>query len=203
MEARLEQTSGVANSLLVTKFDISGPLVLTPKQFHDERGFLSETFNARTLAPVIGRVEFVQDNHTYSKVAGTVRGLHFQVPPAAQGKLVRVTRGVAYDVAVDIRFGSPTFGRFVAATLSAENWAQFWVPPGFAHGFCTLESQTEVVYKLTTYYSGVHEAGLAWDDPDIGIPWPEVGGGWLLSPKDRAQPRLRELQRYFEVLQLP
>jgi dTDP-4-dehydrorhamnose 3,5-epimerase len=181
------------------QFDVAGPLLITPKRLSDERGFLSEIYNARALQPLIGAVDFVQENHSLSEVQGTIRGLHFQIPPAAQGKLVRAVRGSAYDVAVDIRAGSPTFGRYIAVILSAENWSQLWVPPGFAHGFCTLEPQTEIIYKLTSHYSAKHERGLAWDDPTLAIPWPRTVQPPLLSAKDRMQPTLDRLDLCFEI----
>ena len=182
----------------VLKFEIEGPLLLMPSKVADDRGFVSETYSFRQLEPYIGPHSFVQDNHALSQMAGTIRGLHFQIAPATQGKLVRVVRGAAYDVAVDIRVGSPTYGRYVAVELSAANWGQFWVPIGFAHGFCTLEPQTEVVYKLTGYYSPQHDRGLAWNDPSLGIPWPVVGGAASLSPRDQAQSSLANLPAYFQ-----
>jgi dTDP-4-dehydrorhamnose 3,5-epimerase len=196
MEARPEKSMDATGAVSVGTFDVAGPLLITPRKFADERGFLSETHNGRVLAPLIGAVDFVQENHSLSEVAGTVRGLHFQIPPAEQGKLVRVVRGAAYDVAVDIRVGSPTFGRFVAAVLSAQNWSQLWIPAGFAHGFCTLEPKTEVIYKLTSHYSSAYERGLAWDDPALAIPWP-AAETFLLSAKDKVQPALAQLDPYF------
>lgn len=196
MEARAERSIDKKGAVSVEEFDVAGPLLITPRKFEDERGFLSETHSGRVLEPLIGAVDFVQENHSLSGTAGTVRGLHFQIPPAEQGKLVRVVRGAAYDVAVDIRTGSPTFGRFAAAILSERNWSQLWIPPGFAHGFCTLEPNTEVIYKLTGYYSTTHERGLAWDDPVLAIPWP-AAKAFLLSEKDRAQPTLDRLGSFF------
>jgi dTDP-4-dehydrorhamnose 3,5-epimerase len=197
MEAHPERSIDATGAVSVGVFDVAGPLLITPRKFTDERGFLSETHNGRVLEKLLGTVDFVQENHSLSEFAGTVRGLHFQIPPAEQGKLVRVVHGAAYDVAVDIRVGSPTFGRFVAATLTARNWSQLWVPPGFAHGFCTLEPGTEVIYKLTSYYSSVCERGLAWDDPTLAIPWPVAAEDFLLSPKDRVQPTLDRLDPFF------
>lgn len=176
---------------------IDGPILITPSKHADARGFLSETYSARRLEPHIGRAHFVQDNHTLTASVGTLRGLHFQSPPAAQGKLVRVVHGAVYDVVVDIRVGSPTYGNHIAVELTAANWRQLWVPPGFAHGFLTLEPQTEVEYKVTDYYDPEHDCGIAWDDPALSIPWPTKGGGPLLSPKDLAQPRLADLPCYF------
>jgi dTDP-4-dehydrorhamnose 3,5-epimerase len=181
----------------LVRLAIEDLILITPSKYADERGFVSETYSARRLEDQIGPIRFVQDNHTLSVSAGTLRGLHFQAPPAEQGKLVRVIRGAIYDVAVDIRHGSPSFGHHVAVELTAANWRQLWVPPGFAHGFCTLEPQTEVEYKLTNYYNPEHDLGIAWDDPALTIPWP-IGDGPVLSPKDRALPLLADLLPYFQ-----
>lgn len=164
--------------------------LITPRIFRDGRGFFSETWNARTLAEHGIDARFVQDNHAMSADKGTLRGLHFQRAPMAQDKLVRVTRGAVFDVAVDIRPGSPTFGRHVSAILSADNWTQIWVPKGFAHGYVTLEPGTEVVYKVTEYYAPAHDAGIAWDDPALAIDWPAARGAVILSEKDQRQPLL-------------
>jgi dTDP-4-dehydrorhamnose 3,5-epimerase len=171
--------------------------LITPSIFRDERGFFSETYNRRALARAAIDREFVQDNQSLSRAKGVLRGLHFQIAPHPQGKLVRVTRGAIFDVAVDIRQGSPTFGRHVSAILSADNWSQLWVPEGFAHGFCTLEPDTEVIYKVTDFYAPECERGLAWDDPDLSIAWPLVGPRAILSDKDRLHPRLRDLPAQF------
>ena len=171
--------------------------LVVPAIHHDERGFFSETFNGRALAEAGIDAAFVQDNQSLSRAKGVIRGLHFQIPPEAQGKLVRVTRGSIFDVAVDIRKGSPTFGRHVSAILSAENWSQLWVPTGFAHGFCTLEPDTEMLYKVTNYYAPECDRGLAWDDPDLGIAWPIAPGTAILSDKDRRHPRLKDLRYPF------
>jgi dTDP-4-dehydrorhamnose 3,5-epimerase len=171
--------------------------LIEPSILRDERGFFSETFNARALAAA-GVVEgFVQDNHSLSTQRGVVRGLHFQIPPHAQDKLIRVVRGSIFDVAVDIRAGSPTFGKHAAAVLSAENWSQLWVPKGFAHGFCTLEPNSEVVYKVTDYYAPECDRGLCWDDPQLGIAWPVTGAEAILSGKDKLHPPLADLPVYF------
>ena len=181
----------------VRPLDIPDVKVITPRIFRDARGFFSETFSVQRLAGA-GIVDpFVQDNHSLSVEKGVVRGLHFQIAPKAQDKLVRVVRGAILDVAVDIRWGSPTYGRHVLAVLSAENWAQMWVPKGFAHGFCTLEENTEVVYKTTEYYAPEHDRGLRWDDPALGIEWPVLGDAAVLSDKDRKQPLLGELPEFF------
>lgn len=178
-------------------FELDGPVFLVPTKVEDDRGFFSEIYSEKQFSPLIGDVTFVQDNLSLSRAKGTVRGLHFQSPPFAQGKLVRVSRGAIFDVAVDIRAGSATFGKFVSVTLSAENWAQLWIPPGFAHGFCTLEPYTEITYKVTNFYSRTHDFGLAWNDPALGIPWPISSGDAILSDKDRTQPLLAELPSYF------
>src|SRR5207249_3105599 len=160
------------HSVEILSLGISGVKLVIPKIHRDARGFLSETYSRRTMDACGISTEFVQDNHSMSAEAGTLRGLHFQAPPHAQGKLVRALRGSIYDVAVDIRIGSPTFGQHVAAVLSAENWTQMWIPVGFAHGFCTLEPDTEVVYKVTDYYAPESDRGLKWDDTALGIEWP-------------------------------
>ena len=172
--------------------------LLVPRIFRDSRGFFSETYNARTLADAAGIGEsFVQDNHSMSVEKGVVRGLHFQIPPMAQDKLVRVARGAILDVAVDIRWGSPTYGQHVAQILSAANWRQMWVPRGFAHGFCTLEPYTEVIYKTTAGYSPAHDKGLRWNDSALGIDWPVAEVDAILSDKDKTQPLLAEIQGTF------
>ena len=166
--------------------------LLTPPIFRDARGFFSETWNARLMAEHGIAANFVQDNHAFSADKGTLRGLHFQRGPMAQDKLVRVTRGAVFDVAVDIRPGSPTFGRHVSAILSNANWAQLWVPKGFAHGYLTLEPDTEVGYKVTAYYAPAHDAGIAWDEPALAIDWPVARRAVILSEKDQRQPRLAD-----------
>jgi dTDP-4-dehydrorhamnose 3,5-epimerase len=171
------------------------PVRLIPPARHgDDRGWFTEVWNERTFAD-FGIVErFVQDNHSWSKATGVLRGLHFQTPPAAQAKLIRCIRGSIFDVAVDVRKGSPTFGRWVAATLSAANGHQLFVPVGFAHGFLTLEPDTEVTYKVSGLYSKPHDSGLAFDDPDIAVAWPLTRDP-VLSPKDEAL-RLRRLDAF-------
>lgn len=171
--------------------------LVTPTVHRDARGFFSETWSARALAGAGITASFVQDNHALSRDKGVVRGLHFQLPPHGQGKLVRVVRGAILDVAVDIRSGSPTYGRHVAVELSAENWRQLWVPVGFAHGYVTLAADTEVVYKVTDYYAPSLDRGLAWDDPALAIAWPVGPGEAILSDKDRRQPRLADLGPVF------
>ncbi len=173
-------------------------IIVTPRRFGDHRGFFSEVYNKVRFAEAGIELEFVQDNHSLSGDKGTIRGLHFQSPPFAQDKLVRVTRGRILDVAVDIRRSSATFGHHIAVELSAENWRQLLVPAGFAHGFCTLEADTEVVYKVSDYYSAEHDHGLAFDDPALGIAWPIDPGDAILSDKDRQHPRFHDLPAYFD-----
>jgi dTDP-4-dehydrorhamnose 3,5-epimerase len=172
--------------------------ILKPKRFDDGRGFFSEVYNRQRFEHAGFKLDFLQDNHSLSTKVGTIRGLHFQTPPFAQDKLVRVVRGRILDVAVDLRRSSPTFGQHVAVELSAENWRQLLVPVGFAHGFCTLEPDTEVLYKVTGYYSAAHDRGLAFDDPTLGIEWPVAGAEAILSEKDRNHPLLAELPAYFD-----
>jgi len=140
----------------------------------------------------------VQDNQVYSANRGVLRGLHFQKPPNAQGKLVRCVHGAILDVAVDIRAGSPTYGQHVTAEISADNWAQIWVPPGFAHGYVTLEPDCQIIYKVTTYYAPASETGIAWDDPDLGVDWRLTGADLVMSEKDRHNPRLAEIITPFD-----
>ncbi len=182
----------------IDELEIPEIKVVTPRKFGDDRGFFSETYNNKTLALRGIAIEFVQDNHSFSAQRGTIRGLHFQAPPHAQDKLVRVVRGSVFDVAVDIRRGSPTYGKAVSTVISAEAWNQVLVPVGFAHGFCTLEPDTEVIYKVSNYYAPEHDFGLLWCDPDLGIDWPVSEAEAELSDKDRGQPRLRELDSPFE-----
>ena len=167
--------------------------LVLPDRFGDDRGFFSETYSRRALAAAGIADEFVQDNHSLSRGVGTVRGLHYQTAPFAQAKLIRVVRGTILDVAVDLRRGSPTFGRHIHATLSAANGSQLFVPVGFAHGFCTLEPNTEVVYKVTAYYSREHDRGIRWDDPALGIAWPVNAVSAVLSAKDMTLPRLADV----------
>lgn len=168
---------------------IAGVVHVTPPRFRDHRGFFAETYSRRVFARLGIDAEFVQDNHSLSAAVGTVRGLHFQAPPHAQAKLVRCGRGAIFDVAVDIRRGSPTYGRWAACTLSAENGAQLYLPVGFAHGFATLEPGSEIIYKCSDYYAPETEGALRWDDPDVGIKWPLTGPP-VLSEKDAGAPLL-------------
>lgn len=158
----------------------------------DARGFVSETFNQRDLAAAGIDFHGVQDNRSVSLRKGTVRGLHFQLPPSAQAKLVRVSRGAIFDIAVDVRRGSPTYGRHVSLVLNAEDGGQMLIPAGFAHGFCTLEPDTEVLYKVDHYYSKQHEAGIRWNDPALAIHWPVSAAEALVSDRDNALPFLKD-----------
>ncbi len=176
-------------------FDLDGPVVITPKQIGDARGYFMEAFKDAWFREHIADIGFVQDNQSLSRDVGTIRGLHYQTAPFAQGKLVRCLRGAIFDVAVDIRPGSATFGHWVGAELTPDNAQQLWVPAGFAHGFCTLAPDTEVFYKVTAPYSREHDKGLAFDDPDIAIDWPIGPAKAILSDKDRTQPALQTLGR--------
>jgi dTDP-4-dehydrorhamnose 3,5-epimerase len=169
--------------------DLPDVLIIEPKTFTDERGFFFESFNRARFAEAVGRdVDFVQDNHSRS-AKGVLRGLHYQVDPDAQGKLVRVARGEIFDVAVDVRRGSPSFKQWVGVRLSAANQRQLWIPEGFAHGFLTLSDEAEVLYKTTGYHAPASERSLAWDDPELRIDWP-LDGAPRLSTKDEAAPSL-------------
>jgi len=181
----------------VMSTEIEDVKLIVSRIHRDQRGFFSETYNKAGLAALGVNLEFVQDNHSLSVERGVVRGLHFQIPPFAQDKLVRVIRGAIFDVAVDIRRGSPTYGKHVARVISAADWNQFFVPIGFAHGFCTLEPNTEVIYKVTNYYSAENDRGVLWNDPDLRIVWPITETEAILSHKDRKQPRFCELPDYF------
>ena len=174
----------------VVKTDIDGVLILEPKVFGDARGFFMESFNQQAFDTAVGEhVTFVQDNHSRS-AKGVLRGLHYQLPPHAQGKLVRVTQGAVFDVAVDIRPGSPTFGRWVGAELSGDNHRQMWIPPGLAHGFLVLSDSADFLYKTTDFYAPQAERSLQWADPQLAIAWPDIGMAPTLSAKDAAAPLL-------------
>lgn len=167
--------------------------LISGKRFADARGWFSETYNARTMADRGVDLTFVQDNQSFSKPPGTIRGLHFQTPPHAQAKLVRCLRGAIFDVAVDVRLGSPTYGKWVGAELSADNGKQLLIPVGFAHGFITLEADTEVFYKVTDFYAPACDGGLRWSDPTIAVAWPDVqGASPVLSEKDEKLPFIDE-----------
>ena len=176
-----------------------GPLEIIPRKIEDERGYFSEIFRLRDFAARAGPTAFVQDNQSLSVRAGTIRGIHFQSHPEAQGKLVRCLAGRLFDVAVDLRRDSPTYGRWASVVLSPEESNQLWVPVGFGHGFCTLEPNSIISYRVTRYYSAQDDKGVAWDDPDISIDWPSIADRETLSAKDRKQASLAELPAYFSM----
>jgi dTDP-4-dehydrorhamnose 3,5-epimerase len=176
---------------------IADIIEITPRKFGDDRGFFSEVFKRGDFEAEGIQIDWIQDNQSLSAQPGTVRGLHFQAPPTAQDKLIRVVRGAIYDVAVDIRIGSPSFGRWVACELSAQAWNQLLVPAGFAHGFMTLVPDTEVLYKVSAPYAPTCEGAIRWDDPALAIAWPDMGAEPMLSDKDRAAPLLADLQSPF------
>lgn len=182
----------------VESLTIADVKLIVPRIFRDDRGFFSETWNAASFASAGVDAAFVQDNHALSRDKYTLRGLHFQLPPKAQDKLVRVVRGSILDIAVDIRRGSPTYGQHVAAVLSAANWMQIWVPKGFAHGYCTLEPDTEVIYKVTAPYAPELDRGIAFDDPALDLPWPVTRETAILSDKDKKLPLLADLPVAFD-----
>lgn len=182
----------------VTALELPGAYLLTPRRIADARGFFVEHYNKRTLEAHGLRFDFVQDNVALSTQKGTVRALHFQPPPSAQTKLVSVTEGAVLDVIVDLRAGSPTYGRHAAVELSAANGRQLLVPRGFAHGYCTTTDNSVVFYKVDAYYDRERDLGLLWNDPDLGIRWPVTADAAVLADRDRAHPRLRNLPRYFE-----
>ena len=192
------EDSITAGNFTATRFGIDGPVLVSARRFGDHRGFVLETYSLRDFTALGIPDAFVQDNHSLSAVPGTIRGMHFQLPPHAQAKLVRVLRGAILDIAVDIRRSSPTYGQHIAVELSAENALQFYVPVGFAHGFCTLGPDTEVAYKVTDTYAPDCDRGIAWDDPDLALPWPFEASAVQLSDKDRRAPRLRDLPAAFE-----
>jgi len=179
-------------------FDLDGPIEIIPRKIEDERGYFVEVLRQSSFAEHgVPGTEFLQDNQSLSVLPGTIRGIHFQTDPFAQGKLVRCLAGKVYDVAVDLRTDSPTYGRWISTILSPEQINQLWVPVGFGHGFCTLEPNSVISYRVTNYYSRDHDKGVAWDDPDIAVDWPEIASPETLSQKDRAQPSLAELPPYF------
>jgi len=182
----------------IERLSIPDVVLITPKLFRDDRGFFSEVWNEKLFREAGIAADFVQDNHVLSREAGVLRGLHFQLAPVAQDKLVRCSRGAILDCAVDIRRSSKTFGRHVTARLSGENWQQIFVPKGFAHGYVTLEPDTEVLYKVSAYYSPQHDKGIAWDDPALGIDWGLEGRAPILSPKDKMQPKLADAPQLFD-----
>jgi dTDP-4-dehydrorhamnose 3,5-epimerase len=188
-----ERTAREGDRMRVEETPIPGVKVLIPRRFEDARGFFSETYSREAFRDAGIDVEFLQDNHSFSRAAGTIRGLHYQVPPFAQDKLVRVVQGAILDVAVDLRARSPTYARWTAVEVSSERGNQVFLPAGCAHGFCTLEPDTHVLYKVSAAYAPGCERGLAWDDPDLAIRWPALER-YVLSDRDRALPSLAELE---------
>ena len=185
----------LASPVLMSNPDIlmNQPRIIVPKRHPDSRGWFSETFHETRLRDLGITCRFVQENQSYSRRAGTLRGMHFQAPPADQAKLISVLRGRIIDVAIDVRRGSPTYGHHVSIELSAESGRQFFIPAGYAHGFLTLEHDVTVNYKVSNYYAPEQESGIRWDDPDVAFPWPMPAHDIILSDKDRQLPRLREL----------
>ena len=176
----------------VTTTALAGVLIVQPKVFADARGFFLESFNQRQFDAAVGApVTFVQDNHSRS-AKGVLRGMHLQAVPHAQGKLVRVAAGQVFDVVADVRRASPTFGRWVGVELDAEGQRQLWIPPGYAHGFLVLSESADFLYKTTTYYAPAHELSVRWDDPRLGIEWPDIGAPFALAARDRDAPLLDE-----------
>ncbi|VTZ51397.1 dTDP-4-deoxyrhamnose-3,5-epimerase [Methylocella tundrae] len=182
--------------------EIADVIMITPHLIADSRGYFSEVFKAAWFNEHIADAVFLQDNQSLSAQAGTIRGLHFQMEPFAQGKLVRAIAGRLFDVAVDLRGGSPTYGKWVGVELSADNGKQLWIPPGFAHGFATLEPNSIIHYKVTAPYSAAHDRGIRWNDPAIGVEWPVSSEAALLSDKDRQQPFLGQSPYYFHYRSL-
>lgn len=176
-----------------------GLIEIIPRLHEDSRGYFCEVFRKDVFAEIAPNIEFVQENQSLSRVPGTIRGLHFQTEPFAQGKLVRCITGSVFDVAVDLRMGSPYYGRPFSLVLTAERANQLWLPAGFAHGFCTLEPDTTLCYKVSAPYSPEHDKGLAWNDPQIGIEWPSLANPKTLSAKDRVQPLLADLPTLFTI----
>jgi dTDP-4-dehydrorhamnose 3,5-epimerase len=187
-----------SGNFVASRFMLPGPLLIAPRRFSDARGFFLETFSAPDFWSLGIEDAFVQDNQSCSVKRGTVRGLHFQLAPKAQAKLVRVLRGRILDVAVDLRRGSPFFGCHVAVELNADESNQLYIPVGFAHGFCTLEPDTEIAYKVSSLYAPELDRGLAWNDPKLGIAWPVSESEAELSAKDRRQPLLADLPHCFD-----
>ncbi len=181
-------------SMYFRSTEIEDVVLILPGRIMDARGYFSETFRDDLFKENVAPVDFVQENQSFSSEIGTVRGLHYQTEPHAQGKLVRCLSGAILDVAVDLRKASPTYGRHVRRELSAENGLQLWIPPGFAHGFCTLSPSTTVFYKVTDYYSPDHDRGVQWNDPALAIKWPVSSDGAILSDKDRSHPRLADAE---------
>lgn len=178
---------------------LDGPIEVLPRKIEDERGYFSEIFRLAAFCERAGTADFVQENQSLSIRPGTIRGIHFQTQPVAQGKLVRCLAGKVMDVAVDLRRDSPFYGRSISVVLTPEANNQLWIPTGFGHAFCTLEPNSVLSYRVTQYYSPQHDKGVAWDDPDIAIDWPALADADTLSAKDRVQPSLADLPTYFSM----
>ena len=187
----------------VRELELPGVFEIVPRKFGDDRGFFSDVYNRRALADAGINLDFVQDNHSVSAARGTLRGLHYQADPHAQAKLVRVVRGRIFDVAVDVREGSPHYGKWVGLEVSRERWNQILVPAGFLHGFVTLEPDCEVLYKVDAFYDAQADGSVAFDDPTIGIDWPIIGDEFTLSAKDRDAPRLADAKLNFRYEEHP
>lgn len=183
--------------LEIATFEVPDVKLFRLRRHTDKRGFFSETYNSGALREAGVMTNFVQDNYSFSLAVGTVRGLHFQLPPATQAKLVMVLAGRVLDVVVDCRGGSPTYGRHVTVELSRESWSQLYVPEGFAHGFCTLDPNTSVLYKVSAPYAPEFDSGVLWNDPDLGIKWPVEAAAAVITDKDLALPRFRDLANPF------
>jgi dTDP-4-dehydrorhamnose 3,5-epimerase len=197
-ELLLRAKSANWKKMKITALTIPDIKLLTPVRHDDERGFFSEIYSRPQAESVGVHIDIVQENFAFSKKANTVRGLHFQTPPFAQDKLVQVVRGAILDFAIDLRKGSPWYGQFVCAEISAANWQQILIPAGFAHGLCTLEPDTAVLYKVTAPYSPQHDTGVRWDDPDIAIDWPMQKKDAILSDKDSSLPLLADFASPFD-----
>ncbi len=180
-------------------FTLGGPIEFVPSKIEDERGYFSEIFREDEFSKRVGKHIFVQENQSLSIFAGTIRGIHFQSPPFAQGKLVRCTAGKVFDVAVDLRRDSSSYGRCISTVLTPEVNNHLWLPAGFGHAFCTLEPDSIIGYRVTNYYSPLNDLGVAWDDPAIAIEWPDIANPAMLSAKDRTQPALCDLPHYFSL----
>ena len=189
--------------MLIEKTELDGVLILTPTRHGDARGFFSESWNAARMREAGLAYDFVQDNHSVSATKGTVRGLHYQSPPHAQAKLVRCGRGALFDVAVDFRAGSPTWGKWVGVDLTQDNGRQLMIPAGFLHGFVTRSPDTEIIYKCTDYYAPDCDGAVRWDDPDIGIDWGLAPADAVLSEKDARAPRLSDVSSPFRFGEMP
>jgi dTDP-4-dehydrorhamnose 3,5-epimerase len=195
--SRLAERSCESKSVKITRLEIPDLLLIVPKRFEDPRGYFTELYNEKLLGDAGVSTRFVQDNFSLSRKTGTVRGLHYQTAPRQQAKLVRVSRGRILDVALDLRQSSASFGKHISVELSAENGKQIFIPAGFAHGFCTLENDTEIVYKVSDFYDPQTEQGVLWSDPELNISWPVLPHDATVSEKDAKLPLFKDMQRHF------